>query len=140
MTGGSAGTVYGSTKEFTRTAFQTAKIRSRTTFLFRRRVTLPSVGSMPIKRIFVRSSAGPYSVVCGTGALGHAAQEIVKLGSFSSVHIVSSAKVWRAVGKIVLRNIGRKNGAAVHLMNDAEAAKNLRTVELLTRELVRGGA
>jgi 3-dehydroquinate synthase len=95
---------------------------------------------MPIKRIFVRSSAGPYSVVCGTGALGHAAQEIVKLGSFSSVHIVSSAKVWRAVGKIVQRNIGRKNGAAVHLMNDAEAAKNLRTVELLTRELVRGGA
>src|SRR5882672_10009073 len=95
---------------------------------------------MPIKRIFVRSSAGPYSVVCGAGALGHAAKEIAKLGSFSSVHIVSSAKVWRAVGKDVQRGVGLKNTSAVHLMNDAEAAKNLRTVELLARELVRGGA
>jgi len=95
---------------------------------------------MPIKRIFVRSSAGPYSVVCGAGALGHAAKEIAKLGSFSSVHIVSSAKVWRAVGKDVQRGVGLKNTSAVHLMNDAEAAKNLQTVELLARELVRGGA
>ena len=95
---------------------------------------------MPIKRILVRSSAGPYSVVCGAGALGHAVKEIAKLGSFSSVHVVSSAKVWRAVGKSVQRGLGLKDARAVHLMNDAEAAKNLRTVELLARELVRGGA
>src|SRR5258707_5327353 len=103
------------------------------------RVTLPSVESMSIKRVFVRSSAGPYSVVCGAGVLGHAAKEIAKLGSFSSVHIVTSSKVWRAVGKSVQRGVGLKDAGAVHLMNDAEAAKNLRTVELLTRELVRGG-
>src|SRR5882724_9582842 len=95
---------------------------------------------MPIKRIFVRSSAGPYSVVCGAGALGHAAKEIVKLGNFSSVHIVSSAKVWRAVGKNVQRGVGVENRGAVHFMDDGESAKNLRTVELLTRDLVRGGA
>src|SRR5712671_6950666 len=95
---------------------------------------------MPIKRIFVRSSAGLYSVVCGAGALGQAAKEIAKLGRFSSVHIVSSAKVWRAVGKSVQRGVGLKHAGAVHLMDDAEAAKNLRTVELLARELVRGGA
>jgi len=40
----------------------------------------------------------------------------------------------------VQRAFGLKDSGAVHLMNDAEAAKNLRTVELLTRELVRGGA
>jgi len=56
------------------------------------------------------------------------------------VHIVSSAKVWNAVGKNVQRAFGLKDTGAVHLMNDAEAAKNLRTVELLTSELVRGGA
>src|SRR5437868_6274138 len=95
---------------------------------------------MPIKRILVRSSAGPYSVVCGAGALRDAAKEIAKLGSFSSVHIVSSPRVWSAVGKNVQRAFGLKDTGAVHLMNDAEAAKNLRTVELLTRELVRGGA
>jgi len=107
---------------------------------FRRRVTLPSASSMPIKRIVIQSSAGRYSVACGAGLLTHAAKEIAKLGRFSSVHIVSSANAWRAIGKSVQRGVGLKDASAVHLMNDAEAAKNLRTVESLTRELVRGGA
>jgi 3-dehydroquinate synthase len=95
---------------------------------------------MKITRIMVRSAAGPYSVVCGAGLLRHAAKEIAKLGRFSSVHIVSSAKVWPAVGKSLRRSVGVKNTSAVHLMNDAESAKNLRTVELLARDLVRGRA
>jgi 3-dehydroquinate synthase len=40
----------------------------------------------------------------------------------------------------VRRGVGVKNSGAVHLMNDAESAKNLRTVEMLTRDLVRSGA
>jgi 3-dehydroquinate synthase len=95
---------------------------------------------MRIKRIVVQSSAGPYSVVCGAGVLRHAAKEIAKLGKFSSVHIVSSAKVWRALGKSVRRGCEIANPRCVHLMNDGESAKNLRTVELLARDLVRGGA
>src|SRR5260221_11296096 len=78
-----------------------AKIDLATTIPFRRRVTLPRVGLMRIKRIVVQSSAGPYSVVCGAGVLRHAAKEIAKLGKFSSVHIVSSAKVWRVHGESV---------------------------------------
>src|SRR5258708_17146305 len=78
-----------------------AKIDLATTIPFRRRVTLPRVGLMRIKRIVVQSSAGPYSVVCGAGVLRHAAKEIAKLGKFSSVHIVSSAKVWRCLGRNV---------------------------------------
>src|SRR5207237_7653307 len=46
---------------------------------------------------------------------------------------------WRAVGKKVRPGIGGKN-SAIHLMDDGEPAKNLRTVELLTRELVQSGA
>src|SRR5258708_29732989 len=95
---------------------------------------------MRIKRIVVQSSAGPYSVVCGAGVLRHAAKEIAKLGKFSSVHIVSSAKVWRALGKSVRRGCEIANPRCVHLMNDGESAKNLRTVEGLARDLVRGGA
>src|SRR5260221_6792505 len=75
-----------------------AKIDLATTIPFRRRVTLPRVGLMRIKRIVVQSSAGPYSVVCGAGVLRHAAKEIAKLGKYSSVHIVSSAKVLRTDG------------------------------------------
>jgi 3-dehydroquinate synthase len=95
---------------------------------------------MKRKRISVQSSAGKYAVVCGAGILRRAAQEISALGKFSSVHVVSSPKVWRSVGKSVRRGLALANGRAVHLFNDAEAAKNLRTVESLTRSLSRAGA
>jgi 3-dehydroquinate synthase len=91
------------------------------------------------KRIPVKSSAGGYLIVCGSGALHDAGSEIRRLGKFSRIHVVSSPKVWRAVGKSVLSALGLKNSHAKHLMNDAESAKNLRTVEKLSRSLVRAG-
>ena len=93
-----------------------------------------------MQRTVVQSSAGAYSVVCGAGVLRAAAKEIARLGKFSSTQIVSSRKVWRAVGKTVRRGIGATNADAVHLMDDREAAKNLRTVEWLARRLVKSGA
>src|SRR5579859_8060735 len=95
---------------------------------------------MRTKRIEVQSTAGAYSVVCGAGAIRCAGTEIARLGEFSSLHIVSSKKVWRAVGKKVQRGVGAKNIDAVHIMEDAEKHKSLRTVELLARELVKEGA
>jgi 3-dehydroquinate synthase len=95
---------------------------------------------MKIKRIRVKSSDGPYCVVCGAGAIQRAAQEIAALGSFSSVHVVSSHKVWRAVGKRVHRGLKLSKNGAVHLFDDAESAKNLRSVEQITRSLSREGA
>src|SRR6266850_1036134 len=94
---------------------------------------------MKITCIPVKSSAGNYSVVAGTGALRHASREIAKLGRFSSVHVVSSPKVWHAVGDSVHGGLRLSGGNAVHLMNDAESAKNLHTVELLSRSLVKSG-
>ncbi len=91
------------------------------------------------KRILVNSSAGRYTIVCGEGILRDAASEIRRLGKFSRIHVVSSPKVWRAVGKIVQRGIGLKNIHATHLMDDAESAKNLFTLEKLSRSLVRAG-
>jgi 3-dehydroquinate synthase len=95
---------------------------------------------MSPKRISVKSSVGPYSILCGAGALHNAAREIAALGRFSSIHIISSRRVWRATGRIVMRNLGGHRPAAVHLMNDAESAKNLRNVDGLSRALVRAGA
>jgi len=95
---------------------------------------------MKNKRIPVKSSVGRYSIVCGAGVLRRrAAAEIRDLGKFSRVHLVSSPKVWRAVGKSVLSALRLKNASAKHLMDDAEAAKNLATVENLSRSLVRAG-
>ena len=95
---------------------------------------------MKAKIIGVRSAAGEYAVLCGAGILRDAAGEIAKLGEFSSVHLLTSPKVWRAVGKTVKAAISRDAWKNVHLFDDAETKKNLRTVELLCRTLTRAGA
>jgi 3-dehydroquinate synthase len=89
--------------------------------------------------IRVRAAAGDYSVVCRRGLLRDAGREIARLGKFSSAHILSSKRVWRAVGKMVRRGISAR-AAQVHLFDDGEAAKNLETVEAIARKLVRAGA
>jgi 3-dehydroquinate synthase len=101
---------------------------------------IKNVSPMKIKRISVKSTAGPYSIVSGAGVIRRAASEIAALGRFSSVHIVSSPKVWRAVGKTVHRGLRLSKRSPVHLFDDAESAKNLRSVEHLTRSLCRAGA
>jgi 3-dehydroquinate synthase len=95
---------------------------------------------MKIKRIAVKSSAGNYSILSGAGALRCANREISKLGRFSSIHVISSPKVWRAVGRFVQRGLPLSKNSRVHIMNDAESAKDLRTVEKLFRSLVMSGA
>ena len=95
---------------------------------------------MKTKIIRVRSAAGEYAVLCGAGILRDAAGEIAKLGEFSSVHVLTSPKVWRAVGKAVKAAIPRDVSKNVHLFDDAETKKNMRTVELLCRKLTRAGA
>lgn len=89
--------------------------------------------------IRVRAAAGDYSVVCRRGLLRNAEEVIARLGKFSSAHILSSKGVWRAVGKMVRRGISAR-AAQVHLFDDAEAAKNLETVEAIARKLMRAGA
>src|SRR5271166_4102081 len=91
-------------------------------------------------RIQVRSASNTYSVLCAKGLLGQAARKIAPLGEFSSVHVVTSPKVWRAVGKVLKRGLGPHGANNLHLFDDAESAKNLRTVDSLCRALTRAGA
>jgi 3-dehydroquinate synthase len=95
---------------------------------------------MKTKIIRVRSAAGEYAVLCGAGILRDGAGEIEKLGEFSSVHVLTSPKVWRSVGKAVKTAIPSDVSKNVHLFDDAETKKNIRTVELLCRKLTRAGA
>lgn len=93
--------------------------------------------SQPVR---VRSTSGDYFVCCQRGLLRRAAREIARLGKFSSTHIVTSPRVWRALGKDVQRGLLSQRGTRLHLFNDAESEKNLRTVEAIARKLVRAGA
>src|SRR6266853_4192742 len=95
---------------------------------------------MKAKIIRVRSAAGEYAVLCGAGILRAAADEIVKLGEFSGMHVLTSPKVWRAVGKAVKPTVPRDGWKNVHLFDDAETKKDMRTVELICRKLTRAGA
>jgi 3-dehydroquinate synthase len=95
---------------------------------------------MKLKQIRVKSGAGSYPIVCGSGALQRAGKELAALGNTSTLHVVTSPKVWRALGNSVLRALGGPRSATVHLMNDAETLKNLRTVEDVSRSLLRSGA
>jgi 3-dehydroquinate synthase len=95
---------------------------------------------MKIKRIPVKSSAGPYTVVTGAGAIRRGAKEIAALGRLSSVHIVSSPKVWRAVGKTIQRGLRVSKSGAIHIFDDAESSKNMISVEGIARSLCRAGA
>jgi 3-dehydroquinate synthase len=85
---------------------------------------IENVSSMKMKRIVVKSAAGPYSILSGAGVIRRAAQEISALGRFSSVHVVSSPKVWRAIGKTVQHGLRLSKGS----------------MEQITRSLCRAGA
>jgi 3-dehydroquinate synthase len=93
-----------------------------------------------VKSIHVRSRAGHYCVKVGSGLLEQCAGDIGKLGDFSSVHIVSSPKVWKALGKGRRDTLSNHRNAHLHLFDDAESQKNLKSVELLARKLVRAVA
>jgi 3-dehydroquinate synthase len=95
---------------------------------------------MKTKRIQVSSSSGPYAVVCGAGILRGALREIEKLGKFSATHLVSSPRVWKAVGRSVEKGLPRKVIRRMHWMDDSEASKNVSTFQKVSRSLVRAGA
>ena len=90
--------------------------------------------------IRVRSSSGDYIVVCRRGLLKMLGREVASLGKYSSVHILSSPKVWKALGKTILQGFSKRNTPIVHLLDDRESAKTLRTFEQASRSLVRAGA
>jgi len=89
--------------------------------------------------ISVRAAAGDYDVLCRRGLLAEAGKQVETLGKFSSVHILTSPKVWQAAGGSVKRGLAKIAGVRVHKFQDGEAAKNLRTVELIARRLVQAG-
>jgi 3-dehydroquinate synthase len=90
--------------------------------------------------IRVRSAAGDYSVQCERGLLRRVATEIAGLGKFSSLHVVSSPTVWKCLGASLRRGFPERTKLHIHLMDDGESAKNLRTVEKVARSLVKAGA
>jgi 3-dehydroquinate synthase len=78
-------------------------------------------------------------VLCGRGALRELPHVVSRIRQEGAVFVVSSPRVWRHCGARVEKLLGGTRRATI-LMNDAETAKNLSTVERACRHLVRAGA
>jgi 3-dehydroquinate synthase len=92
-----------------------------------------------MKKISVRAANGNYEVLCGEGVLRELPRAASRIGQDGSIFVISSARVWKHWGARVEKLLGRARRATI-LMNDAETAKNLSTVEKACRNLVRAGA
>ncbi len=95
---------------------------------------------MRARRIKVKASSGAYEVVCAAGAVSCLGEEIARLGKFTSLHVVSSPKAWRAAGKTILHGLGKQKPDGVHLFDDREAKKAMASVEQISRLLARAKA
>ena len=92
-----------------------------------------------MKKISVRVSSGKYDVLCGRGVLRELPRMVSRFGRDGAVFLISSPRVWRHWGARVERALAGGASATI-LIDDAETAKNLSTVEHACRELVRAGA
>jgi 3-dehydroquinate synthase len=92
-----------------------------------------------MKKISVRAANGKYDVLCGRGVLRELPRVISRIRPDGAVFVISSPRVWRHWGARVERLLGGARRATI-LIDDAETAKNLSTVERACRDLVRAGA
>jgi 3-dehydroquinate synthase len=92
-----------------------------------------------MKTIRIRAANGSYDVIAGRGVLGQLPRVIAKVGENSAVFVVSSPRVWRHCGARIEKILGAQRRKTI-LMDDAETAKNLSTMERTCRDLVRAGA
>jgi 3-dehydroquinate synthase len=92
-----------------------------------------------MKKISVRAANGKYDVLCGRGVLRELSRVASAIQKDGAVFVVSSPRVWRHWGERIESRLGRARRATI-LIDDAETAKNLATVERACRDLVRAGA
>ncbi len=92
-----------------------------------------------MKKIKVRSAAGAYEILCGSGVATQSARAVAGLGHQGPVYLISSPRVWKHLG-VRLERIFKGVHRATILFDDREAAKKLSIVERACRQLVRAGA
>src|SRR5580704_6225216 len=92
-----------------------------------------------MKKIIVGAANGKYEVVCGRGVLRELPRMVSRIAEDGAVYVISSARVWRHWGAAIEKRLGAARRATI-LIDDAETAKNLSTVEKACRDLVRAGA
>ena len=92
-----------------------------------------------MKKIRVRAANGSYDVLAGRGVLAQLTRVVHTIAGKNAVFVISSPRVWRHWGARIEKILGNSLQKTI-LMDDAETAKNLSTVERACRDMVRAGA
>jgi 3-dehydroquinate synthase len=92
-----------------------------------------------MRKISVRAASGKYEVLSGRGVLRELPRVVSRIGRDGAVYVISSARVWRYWGARIQKLLAGARRATI-MIDDAETAKNLSTVERACRDLVRAGA
>jgi 3-dehydroquinate synthase len=93
----------------------------------------------PPRKIIVNAPSRRYAVYCGKDSLAELPRAMRALGKSSNPFFLSSPKVWKYVGNLIPRSTEFANKKII-LFDDSESAKNLATVERISRGLIRAGA
>ena len=93
---------------------------------------------MPAIRI--SSSSGPYVVHCAPRLLARSASLVSRLGHPTGLFVLSSPHVWTHYGRLLTRALRGRHRLTAILFDDSESAKELATIEQISRQLTRAGA
>ncbi len=99
----------------------------------------PTERNTRMKTISVRAANGKYEVRCGRGVLRQLSRVVSRVRQDGAIFVISSPRVWRHWSSRIEHLLGRARRATI-LIDDAETAKNLSSVERACRDLVRAGA
>ena len=88
----------------------------------------------------VKSSAGSYQIHCGRGLLRRAEALTAALGGVTGVYLLTSPRVWKHLGRDLQKAFPASKRRGVILFDDSETRKDLASIELISRALVKAGA
>lgn len=90
--------------------------------------------------IRVKHSAGSYEIRCERGLLRRAEHLTAALGDVTGVYLLSSPRVWKHLGRDLQKAFPAVKRLGVILFDDRESRKDLASLELICRALLKSGA
>jgi 3-dehydroquinate synthase len=90
--------------------------------------------------IRIASSSGTYAVHCAPRLLARSGALVSRLGNTTGIFVLSSPRVWTHWGRPLVRSLRAKRGVTAILFDDSESAKDLASIEQISRQLIRAHA
>lgn len=90
--------------------------------------------------IRVKSSAGSCEIHCARGSLRRAESLVAALGDVTGVYLLTSPRVWNHLARAFNKAFPAAKRRGIIFFDDNETRKDLASIELISRALVKAGA